>query len=519
MRLHSHAKFLVLSTFVIATTVLSFQNCSGGFAVATSNDLASTVFGFGGGTARILATAVDLQNVYEISYWDNGDGLLETFWSLSASTDPAAQGQTAYSQGDEVRAVTFAPFKTYQTPADGRVPLNFQAGVIDDDGVCQNSELGCPILNYGYVSASLTSDAQIPVYRCLFRDTDFASSVHNTVTLIDTDCQTGPVASQADGPLLSQTLIGYAVASDASSPPPPPQSSNTSVRGYVDGANVVGTNVVLSGWACARSIAQPIDVYVYVDGPAGSGQLVTKAIANFANEQGVADACADSSAPHRFVIQIPQDQGHVLAGKTLFVYGISPNGGSNALLEKSGAVTIPDPGAVVASPVPNSAPNPTPAPTPAPSPAPVMTPSPSPTPAPTPTPTTSTPKMVNVYRFFNAVTQDHLHTTDPNEVNPAIGWAPEGVAFPLLADGAGSSTLSIFRCRIGNRHFVSSDANCEGTINEGRLGYSYSNAGFYPVALLRVYNFNNGDHIVINEYAGAPPAGFAKESANLGYLP
>jgi len=66
---------------------------------------------------------------------------------------------------------------------------------------------------------------------------------------------------------------------------------DNAIRGYIDNASDRGGQVVLSGWGCARGVAQSIWVHVYAGGPAGSGQFVTAGLANEASEWAVLQAC------------------------------------------------------------------------------------------------------------------------------------------------------------------------------------------------------------------------------------
>jgi hypothetical protein len=97
----------------------------------------------------------------------------------------------------------------------------------------------------------------------------------------------------------------------------------------------------VSGWACAYGLPNSIAVHVYAGGPAGTGQFVTAVTANATSDQYVAAACGSTGTAYRF--SIPLDSflpAHY--GKTIYIHGISPNGGPNSLIGNSGSFTFPD---------------------------------------------------------------------------------------------------------------------------------------------------------------------------------
>jgi hypothetical protein len=97
----------------------------------------------------------------------------------------------------------------------------------------------------------------------------------------------------------------------------------------------------VKGWACAYGLPNSIGVHVYAGGPAGVGQYVTSTTANLASDQYVAAACGSNGTAYRFSIAL---DGFLAAhyGKSLYIHGISPNGGPNYLLSNSGSFTFPD---------------------------------------------------------------------------------------------------------------------------------------------------------------------------------
>src|SRR3954468_1025716 len=59
------------------------------------------------------------------------------------------------------------------------------------------------------------------------------------------------------------------------------------IIGVIDSAPWDGNQVVISGWACARGVAQSVTVHVYAGGPAGTGSWLTAGVANLWSESAV----------------------------------------------------------------------------------------------------------------------------------------------------------------------------------------------------------------------------------------
>ena len=78
----------------------------------------------------------------------------------------------------------------------------------------------------------------------------------------------------------------------------------------------------------------------------------------------------------------------------------------------------------------------------------------------------------HIYRHFHAPSFDHYHSQLPT---PPSGYRYEGEAFKLFSSTAGGGKASLYRCFVPNRygHFLSRDANCEGTgvWSEAMIGY------------------------------------------------
>ncbi|MDF3983654.1 hypothetical protein P3W23_16785 [Luteibacter sp. PPL554] len=127
------------------------------------------------------------------------------------------------------------------------------------------------------------------------------------------------------------------------------KATTSVVMGVIDGVTN-GANATVGGWACASGLATSIDVQVYVGGPAGSGTWLGAFTANLASESTVQSACHSSGAQHRFSIPLTEAQRVQYAGKTIYVHGISPVGGDNNLLTRSGDFLVPPSASAPVSP-------------------------------------------------------------------------------------------------------------------------------------------------------------------------
>jgi hypothetical protein len=124
--------------------------------------------------------------------------------------------------------------------------------------------------------------------------------------------------------------------------------------------------------------------------------------------------------------------------------------------------------------------------------------------------------VVPIYRFIiPGRQQGHLMTLDSQEgLSARLRY--EGVAFGVFNAYAPGLT-PLFRCRAGNDHFVSVHQNCEGTANEGLLGFVFSMAtSGTSGAIYRC--FRNGDHLSTVNPSECSRAGYRIEGVQ-GYAP
>ncbi len=119
-----------------------------------------------------------------------------------------------------------------------------------------------------------------------------------------------------------------------------------------------------------------------------------------------------------------------------------------------------------------------------------------------------------VHRFYTG--QGHLFTTDYEEGAEA-GYSYEGAPFQLLDDG--DNLRALYRCssfNLGTR-FLSRDSNCEGSYQEGFLGYVSAIRGQGLVPLHRWDNPHGVDSIVTLNYQEGVAAGYIYRRI-LGYV-
>ncbi|WP_240308161.1 Ig-like domain-containing protein, partial [Xanthomonas vasicola] len=114
------------------------------------------------------------------------------------------------------------------------------------------------------------------------------------------------------------------------------------IHGIVDGVAKTGDgSYTIGGWACSSGWAPSIGVHLYAGGEWQTGTLVATATANLASEPAVASACQTTGGAYRFSIPLSDATRTSYPDQAIFVYGLSPVGGSNDLLANSGKFVIP----------------------------------------------------------------------------------------------------------------------------------------------------------------------------------
>jgi YD repeat-containing protein len=117
------------------------------------------------------------------------------------------------------------------------------------------------------------------------------------------------------------------------------------VVGQIEGISYDGAgNYYLNGWACSVGVVQPIDVQLYVGGPAdtGSNVVTVKAGNSSSNAAHVVNACQTNQTARSFKIWLDPGFRTYQAGKPLYLYGLSPVGTQHdGLMAGSGSYTVP----------------------------------------------------------------------------------------------------------------------------------------------------------------------------------
>ncbi|MGH8084890.1 MAG: RHS repeat-associated core domain-containing protein [Lysobacter sp.] len=115
----------------------------------------------------------------------------------------------------------------------------------------------------------------------------------------------------------------------------------STIKGNIDG--VAASKDAVTGWACSTYRSDPVQVHMYLGGPAGSAgaRYGASFTANKPSEAAVAQQCLSSGATYRFVIPLSDSIRTSYAGEPIYVHGISPVGGGNLLIAGSGSFRVP----------------------------------------------------------------------------------------------------------------------------------------------------------------------------------
>jgi len=106
--------------------------------------------------------------------------------------------------------------------------------------------------------------------------------------------------------------------------------TNTLPRGYLDGAS--SSNHLVWGWAYdPDTSAGPIDVHIYIDGPAGSGTIIGGVTTTVSRPD--VNAAFGITGVHGFDFTIPAQ--YRSGTHTVYVYAIDSGGGTNPEIEAS----------------------------------------------------------------------------------------------------------------------------------------------------------------------------------------
>lgn len=118
------------------------------------------------------------------------------------------------------------------------------------------------------------------------------------------------------------------------------------IIGHVNGITMpshVTGSYVIGGWACEVGNSSPIQVQLYVGGPAGTGTSIGTYSANITSGSGL-DAntlCNATGLSYGFSITLANSTLTSYGGRLIYVYGVSDDGSSSQLLSGSGALDVP----------------------------------------------------------------------------------------------------------------------------------------------------------------------------------
>jgi hypothetical protein len=117
-----------------------------------------------------------------------------------------------------------------------------------------------------------------------------------------------------------------------------PALGATKVTGRIDGFHPDPGGVpVLYGWACSVGSASSIQIDLYMNQGYPAGHLIGRFTANQASEAAVAEACGADGKSYRFAISLT----NVIAGVSVYAYGISETGQIGPPLSGSGDARVP----------------------------------------------------------------------------------------------------------------------------------------------------------------------------------
>lgn len=120
-----------------------------------------------------------------------------------------------------------------------------------------------------------------------------------------------------------------------------PAPGSAKVLGNFAGLQLESGQVYLLGWTCLKNYSSSIDVRIFLNGRAATGEFLKNYPANLVSESGISAACGTIGIWHRFKIPLTRQELIQHAGKKLYIYGISPYGLGVSELGRSGELTVP----------------------------------------------------------------------------------------------------------------------------------------------------------------------------------
>ncbi|MCC7634428.1 DUF6531 domain-containing protein [Stenotrophomonas rhizophila] len=100
-------------------------------------------------------------------------------------------------------------------------------------------------------------------------------------------------------------------------------------------------NYFVEGWACSVGVDTPVDVHLYVGGPAGAGTFALAGTANLPTDGSIASACQARGNAYGF--RLPLDAGlrHTHGNQAIHIHAISPVGQPHLTINRSGSHAVP----------------------------------------------------------------------------------------------------------------------------------------------------------------------------------
>ena len=143
-------------------------------------------------------------------------------------------------------------------------------------------------------------------------------------------------------PTATSTLNGYMYRCVVTNPAGTVTSSPAiltvnAVKGNIDG--IINNRV--GGWACVTNSPNYINVALYAGAPGSNGVLIGTYLANTQSEPAVASSCNSTGSTYRYSIPISPSIREQFGGQMVYIVGLSPGNGADALLNNSGKYFIP----------------------------------------------------------------------------------------------------------------------------------------------------------------------------------
>ncbi|WP_161795371.1 Ig-like domain-containing protein [Xanthomonas sp. MUS 060] len=283
-------------------------------------------------SVTVVAEALDIVPVGDVTLYQNGAVIARSSGTGQISKTVSNLGPGDYqfrasAVRSDKRTTQTTPVRTIHVVAPGNLPPTVQL----------RQPTGAPFI--GPATVGLSADASDP---------------DGTVVRVEYFVNGQSVGASASSPyavtwgnVAAGTYSVTAVATDNNGKTGNSSAMSLSIaqsviHGWIDGPVGRGDgSYVVGGWACSSGWQQPIDVHMYVGGPAGTGTFAGAITANLASEPAVASVCQTSGTAYRFFIPISDAVRASHPDQPIYIHGLSPVGGPNDLLGNSGKFTVP----------------------------------------------------------------------------------------------------------------------------------------------------------------------------------